>query len=166
MSRTTRALLFIALMAALAIIAWSGSAHAFDRTCGTDTGCLDRPAAAQRSTTAHARHERRQVDVDAKGDPRPGRWCAWWLRRELGIPRSAFPNGSYNLARAFRRIGTAASGPGINVIVVWWHHVGIITGRSADGWIVKSGNDGHGVRERLRSLRGVIAFRRWHGGWG
>jgi hypothetical protein len=45
-------------------------------------------------------------------------------------------------------------------MVVWSHHVGMITGRTSDGqWIVKSGNDGHGVRERPRSLAGAIAFR-------
>jgi hypothetical protein len=43
--------------------------------------------------------------------------------------------------------------------VVWRHHVGIITGRSGGQWIVKSGNDGHTVRERPRSVSGAIAFR-------
>jgi hypothetical protein len=45
-------------------------------------------------------------------------------------------------------------------MVVWSHHVGMITGRTANGqWIVKSGNDGHRVRERPRSIAGAIAFR-------
>jgi hypothetical protein len=46
-------------------------------------------------------------------------------------------------------------------VVVWPHHVGMITGRTPDGqWIVKSGNDGGGVaRERPRSVAGAIAFR-------
>jgi len=41
------------------------------------------------------------------------------------------------------------------------YHVGMITGRTANGqWIVKSGNDGGGVaRERPRSIAGAIAFR-------
>ena len=43
--------------------------------------------------------------------------------------------------------------------VVWRHHVGVITGRSGSGWIVKSGNDGNRVRERVRSISGAIAFR-------
>jgi hypothetical protein len=43
---------------------------------------------------------------------------------------------------------------------VWRHHVGIITGREGSGWIIKSGNDGHTVRERVRSISGAIAFRR------
>jgi hypothetical protein len=42
---------------------------------------------------------------------------------------------------------------------VWRHHVGIITGRSGNQWIVKSGNDGNTVRERPRSISGAIAFR-------
>jgi hypothetical protein len=43
--------------------------------------------------------------------------------------------------------------------VVWRHHVGIITGRVGRQWIIKSGNDGHAVRERPRSIAGAIAFR-------
>lgn len=98
-------------------------------------------------------------------DPRPGKWCAWWLRRHLQIPISEFPKYQQNLARAFAKIGRAAGGPGIGVIVVWRGHVGIITGRAENGqWIVKSGNDGGMVRERLRPVGGAIAFRRW--GWG
>ena len=45
-------------------------------------------------------------------------------------------------------------------MVVWPHHVGKIIGRDASGhWIVRSGNDGGGVRERKRSIAGAIAFR-------
>lgn len=99
-------------------------------------------------------------------DPRPHRWCAWYLRRKLGIPRSLFRPGEYNLARAFRYIGSRAHGPAVGVIVVWRHHVGKITGRASDGrWIVLSGNDGNRVRERPRRLRGVIAYR-WPPGAG
>jgi hypothetical protein len=97
-------------------------------------------------------------------DPRPSRWCMWWLRRELGIPKSAFPPGEYNLARAGRFIGQPAHGPAIGVVVVWRHHIGIITGKTQAGWIVKSGNDGHAVRERSRPVNGAIAFR-WPGAW-
>jgi hypothetical protein len=35
----------------------------------------------------------------------------------------------------------------------------VITGRSASIRIVKSGNDGNRVRERVRSISGAIAFR-------
>ena len=46
-------------------------------------------------------------------------------------------------------------------MVVWPHHVGMITGRTSNGeWIVKSGNDGGGAaHERPRSITGAIAFR-------
>lgn len=89
-------------------------------------------------------------------DPRPARWCGWWLRQHLGVS-----DRSLNLARNWALYGSNAGGPGIGVIVVWRHHVGIITGRTASGgWVVKSGNDGRAVRERERNLRGVIAYRR------
>jgi hypothetical protein len=45
----------------------------------------------------------------------------------------------------------------VGAVVVWRHHVGIITGRAANGhWIVKSGNDGGRVRERARSVAGAV----------
>lgn len=87
-------------------------------------------------------------------DPRPRAWCGWWMRQQLGIA-----DRSLNLARNWARYGTNAHGPAIGAIVVWPHHVGQIVGRTESGWIIKSGNDGHQVRERERSLRGAIAFR-------
>lgn len=63
------------------------------------------------------------------------------------------------LARNWASVGRNAGQPGVGVVVVWRHHVGIITGRTGSQWIVKSGNDGHGVRERVRSISGAIAFR-------
>lgn len=91
---------------------------------------------------------------------RPRAWCGWWMRRHLGVATPAA-----NLARWWARYGRPAHGPHVGAIVVWARgrrsgHVGIITGRTADGrWIVKSGNDGHRVRERPRSVAGAIAFR-------
>lgn len=65
------------------------------------------------------------------------------------------------VARRWALEGTNAGGPGIDVIVVWPHHVGRIEAQAPDGgWIVRSGNDGNAVRVRELSLRGVIAFRR------
>lgn len=128
-------------------------------------------------TSAHSRGSGNPVWVPAsagtsgksvipRADPRPGKWCMWWLRRALGIPRTAFRAYEWNLARAGRYIGAPAAGAAVGIIVVWRHHVGVITGRAGDGrWIVKSGNDGGRVRERPRSLKGAIAFRRWDGGW-
>jgi hypothetical protein len=77
------------------------------------------------------------------------------LRLHLGIGDSRL-----NLARAWAKVGTAAA-PAAGVVVVWRHHVGVITENLGGGLIrVLSGNDGHAVRNRVRSMRGAIAFRR------
>lgn len=81
---------------------------------------------------------------------RPRAWCGWWMRTQLG------GGPEYNLAANWRRYGRA-SGPQVGAVVVWPHHVGIITGRAANGrWIVKSGNDGNAVRERPMSVAGAV----------
>lgn len=88
------------------------------------------------------------------------RWCGCWLAHHLGLS-----NRSLWLARNWARIGSPAHGPAPGVVAVWPHHVGIVTGVPGPGRIVlKSGNDGRAVRERERSSRGVIAWRRV-GGW-
>ncbi len=86
---------------------------------------------------------------------RPAAWCGWWLGQHLGMH-----DRSLWLARNWASRGSNAGGPAPGVVVVWRHHVGIITGRGPKGWIVRSGNDGHRVRERARSIAGAIAFRR------
>ena len=84
------------------------------------------------------------------GGGRPAKWCGWWMRTQLG------GGPEYNLASNWRRYGRS-SGPRVGAVVVWPHHVGIITGRSSSGqWIVKSGNDGGRVRERARSVSGAV----------
>lgn len=81
---------------------------------------------------------------------RPRKWCGWWMRTQLG------GGPEFNVAWNWRKYGSP-SGPQIGAIVVWRHHVGIITGRAANGkWIVKSGNDGGRVRERARSVKGAV----------
>lgn len=81
---------------------------------------------------------------------RPRAWCGWWMRTQLG------GGPEYNLARNWRNYGRS-SGPQIGAVVVWPHHVGIITGRASNGkWIVKSGNDGGAVRERAQSVSGAV----------
>jgi len=61
-----------------------------------------------------------------------------------------------NLARNWARWGSP-SGPRVGAVVVWPHHVGLITGQTASGeWIVRSGNDGGRVRERPRSVAGAV----------
>lgn len=118
------------------------------------------------ASSAEARPKHRQVPqglqrVMAEGAGRavnwikPRAWCGWWMRRHLGVA-----NPAANLSRWWASYGRRAHGPHVGAIVVWRHHVGRITGRTADGrWIVKSGNDGHRVRERPRSVAGAIAFR-------
>jgi hypothetical protein len=82
--------------------------------------------------------------------PRPGRWCGWWMRTQLG------GGPEYNLARNWRNYGSPTT-PRVGAVVVWPHHVGIITGQAPNGqWIVKSGNDGGRVRERARSVAGAV----------
>jgi hypothetical protein len=100
--------------------------------------------------------ERRETYLQPRvSGGRPAAWCGWYARGLVGQD----PGPAYNLARNWARWGRPAN-PGPGVMVVWPHHVGMITGRTADGeWIVKSGNDGHAVRERPRSLAGAIAFR-------
>jgi hypothetical protein len=83
-------------------------------------------------------------------------WCGSYLSKYLGKPDRRLA-----LARSWASEGMNAGGPGIGVVVVWSHHVGIITGQTPDGqWIVHSGNDGGAVRTRARSLARAIAFRR------
>ena len=111
------------------------------------------------TTTAHARSHHHHI-VDASGnDPRPHAWCAWQMRQWLGVA-----DRSYNLARKWAHYGSNAGSPAVGAIVVWPHHVGLITSRTDSGWVIKSGNDGHAVRERERSVRGAIAFR-WPNQW-
>lgn len=82
--------------------------------------------------------------------PRPRKWCGWWMRTQLG------GGPEFNIARNWRNYGRPTS-PQVGAVVVWSHHVGIITGRAADGrWIVKSGNDSGRVQERARSVKGAI----------
>jgi hypothetical protein len=132
------------------------------------------PAAAAPRPPAYARLECvglycRVVPVpppksDAHADRRAGRrasserpraWCGWWLRHQVGRD----PGAAFDRARTWAQWGHPAP-PGPGVVVVWPHHVGLITGQAAAGrWMVRSGNDGHAVRERPRSLAGAIALR-------
>ena len=88
------------------------------------------------------------------GGGRPHAWCGWYMRQLLHVADS-----SYNLARNWAHFGRMANGPHVGAIVVWAHHVGKIVGGGPGRWVVLSGNDGHRVRERARSVSGAIAFR-------
>lgn len=82
-------------------------------------------------------------------------WCGCWLRLQLGIN-----DARLNLARAWASVGINAGGPAPGAIAVWRHHVGKITAVLGPGRIrLISGNDGHAVRDRERSTRGIIAYR-------
>ena len=162
------------VLAALCAVLISSRVEACDamRPCFADGRPIYSEVSADYGKPAkHAQYGRRRISpglarVMAEGAGRainwhrPRAWCGWWMRRHLGV---ANPAG--NLARWWASFGRPAHGPAIGAIVVWAHgrrsgHVGIITGRTADGqWIVKSGNDGHRVRERPRSVAGAIAFR-------
>lgn len=87
-------------------------------------------------------------------DGRPNAWCGWQMRQWFG------GGSEYNLARnwAYRGVSVNAQ---VGAVVVWPHHVGYITGYDSSKhlWIVKSGNDGHRVRERPRSINAAIAIR-------
>lgn len=109
------------------------------------------PAAAHQ----HLHHHHAHYRAAAFHDGRPRAWCGWYMRHLLGVADPRF-----NLARAWAQWGTPSS-PGPGVVVVWPHHVGrILSGPDAAGrYLVLSGNDGHAVRQRYRSIAGAIAFR-------
>ncbi len=103
----------------------------------------------------HHHHHRGHLGRHAHYAGRPGAWCGWYMRSQVGSD----PGPSYNLARSWAHYGSDAGGPTVGAIVVWRHHVGKIVGQENGQWIVNSGNDGHAVRTRPRSLAGAIAFR-------
>ncbi len=101
--------------------------------------------------------------VTATYGERPRAWCGWQARQEVAQD----PGPKFNRALAWKNYGQKADGPCVGCIVVWNRgnngrgHVGIITGKGeGNQWIVRSGNDGHELRERLQSIKGAIAFRR------
>ena len=85
---------------------------------------------------------------------RPSAWCGWEMRQLV----SSDPGQEFNLARNWVHWGQA--GPaGVGAVVVWPHHVGKIVGQQDGNWIIESGNDGHALRTRPRSIAGAIAIR-------
>ncbi len=85
---------------------------------------------------------------------RPAAWCGWEMRQLV----ASDPGPAFNLARNWAHWGE--SGPaGVGAVVVWSHHVGKIVGRQGGMWVVQSGNDGHALRSRARSIAGAIAIR-------
>jgi len=50
--------------------------------------------------------------------------------------------------------------PRPGAVVVWPHHVGkLVAHVKGPIWVVHSGNDGHAVKTRPRSIAGAIGFR-------
>ncbi len=100
-------------------------------------------------------HFRSAQNVTGEGyGPRPAAWCGWEMRRLV----SSDPGAEYNLARNWAHWGH--SGPaGIGAVVVWPHHVGKIVGQENGQWVIQSGNDGHALRTRPRTIAGAIAIR-------
>jgi hypothetical protein len=95
-----------------------------------------------------------QSNTTGRVGGRPAAWCGWEMRQLV----SSDPGPAFNLARNWARWGQP--GPvGVGAVVVWSHHVGKIVGQENGTWVVESGNDGHAVRTRPRSLAGVIAIR-------
>ena len=102
------------------------------------------------STRSHHASRGHSTRSHHSAGARPARWCGWWMRTQKG------GSPELNLARNWKNWGRR-SGPRVGAVVVWSHHVGMITGRTASGhWIVKSGNDGGRVRERPRSVSGAV----------
>ena len=128
-------------LAALAIFAGASSAEARRYEGSSES---------RHARTHHARHHYSDDDGDRSAGGRPRQWCGWWMRTQKG------GGPEMNLAWNWSHWGRASSAQ-VGAVVVWPHHVGMITGRSSDGrWIVKSGNDGGQVRERARSVAGAV----------
>lgn len=118
---------------------------------------------ASHSVHGRAAHERQSPVAAHFSTARPSDcygipWCGCWLKHYLGIEHARL---NLNLARAWANIGSYLSGPVPGAVVVFPHHVGLLVRPGRAGrWVVLSGNDGHRVRERERSVAGAIAFRR------
>jgi len=88
---------------------------------------------------------------------RPAAWCGWYARFNLV---SHDPGKRFNAACAWKTWGERALSASVGAMVVWCHgshhHVGkIVAPCEHDLCPIKSGNDGHAVRIRVRSIRGA-----------
>jgi hypothetical protein len=119
---------------------------------------LSHPAMARHHATRVAYHHHHHHGSYARGERsygRPRAWCGWEMRHLVG----ADPGPSFNLARNWAHWGRP--GPvGIGAVVVYPHHVAKVVGAcNGSTCLMQSGNDGHAVRTRPRSIRGAIAIR-------
>ena len=131
------------------LAAWRGGASSARCRRGANAGCLsgvyskylpsshawsytqrqDRHStahhASRKSTGYKSAHRSSGTSYAAKGaGAKPSRWCGWWMRTQKG------GGPELNLAHNWAHWGRP-SGPQIGAVVVWSHHVGMITGRSA-----------------------------------
>ncbi len=143
------------LIAAVALLFFAAAPEAQARPydgSGWDNWSHDSASGARphRTKAARAYRTHRERSASSGLGGRPGAWCGWWMRSQKG------GGPEYNLAWNWSRYGSATSAQ-VGAVVVWRHHVGMITGRASNGqWIVKSGNDGGRVRERARSVSGAV----------
>lgn len=95
-------------------------------------------------------------------------WCGCFLKHYLHIPIEIARKLNLNMALSWLHVGTPASGPAKDEVVVWNHghghgHVGVIASDHPDRagrWLVTSGNDGHAVRTRWRYVGNAAGFRK------
>jgi hypothetical protein len=123
-------------------------------------GAVSSASGANDQRAARTRYHFARTEYHRGLGGRPAAWCGWYMRAHVGSD----PGPQYNLARNWAHYGSNAGGPSVGAIVVWPHHVGKIVGRENGQWVVESGNDGHAVRVRPRSLAGAIAFRNAYAG--
>src|SRR5680860_1720840 len=94
---------------------------------GSSSQSLRKPYAQHHARKSYAHGPSRKSYAQAaprgvKGvGARPARWCGWWMRTQKG------GGPELNLARNWARWGHP-SGPKVGAVVVWPHHVGMITG--------------------------------------
>lgn len=87
---------------------------------------------------------------------RPSAWCGWYARTLAPVRLG----NEYNLACQWLHYGRPTNAR-VGAFVIWCgrhhRHVGLVTRIDANGNVtVKSGNDGHAVRERIRSVAGAV----------
>jgi hypothetical protein len=107
-------------------------------------------------------HRRRSREVEHSSSSEGGRppgcphaWCGCFLAAKKGLhdPR-------LYVARNWATLYGSPTSPQPGAVVVWNHHVGeLVEHIKGNIWMVLSGNDGHAVRARPRSISGAIAFR-------
>lgn len=113
----------------------------------------------QKPTGAPARAARVHAPAGpfhAASDPRPAKWCGFWMRQQVWRD----PGREFNKAILWARYGSPAPGPAPGVIGVQRHHVFKVVEVIDRGTVLAvSGNDRNAVRTRPRSIKGVIAWR-------